>query len=117
MNHSSRRPNTSTSTSSRISSAFTPNRVWLVVFGLWGVFLTGVVANPGFIQAARLRNLLNAKQQQIRQYEETLERLAMEASLLEKNQVVQHREIRKVLGYAASNEIIFDFSKSGESDL
>jgi cell division protein FtsB len=44
--------------------------------------------------------------------EETVLGLQAEAELLEKNKLAQQREIRRVLGYVASDEIVFDFSSA-----
>ncbi len=106
---------------STFSESVTPNRVWLVIFGLWALFLSGVLngfgGSPGIVQAIRLKSLLAAKDGQVKQIETEIQRLEHEASLLEKNRVIQHREIRKVLGYAAANEIIFDFSSANDPSI
>ncbi len=91
----------------------TPLRLWLMIFGLWAVFLSGlfssIVGSPGIIQAVRLRSLLQAKQAQMAKFEAEISRVERECESLEKSRVVQEREIRRVLGYAAPDEIIFDF--------
>jgi cell division protein FtsB len=96
----------------------TPNRVWLSVFGLWMLFLSGalvsIVGSPGILQLIRLDNLLVSKRTQIAQLQDDIRRLNSEAVQLEKNPLVQMREIRRVLGYAGPGEIIFDFSSSGQ---
>jgi cell division protein FtsB len=92
----------------------TPAKVWIGIFCLWGLFLSGWMAgfigSPGILQAARLNHLLSAKQDQVDELQETIHRLETESVLLEKNRLVQQREIRRVLGYAAPDELIFDFS-------
>lgn len=101
--------------------SISPNQLWLGFFGLWIFFLSGVltplVGTPGILQALRLKDLLDAKQKQITFHQEELAKLENESQLLEKNHVVQQREIRKVLGYAAKDELIFDFSSRGDSSF
>lgn len=90
------------------------NRRWLFFFGLWLLFLSGLLANfvgsPGIVQSVRLNSLLAAKKQQVAHAQEELQKLQKEATRLEVSRVAQEKEIRKVLGYAASDEIIFDFN-------
>jgi hypothetical protein len=99
-----------------MKKSITPGRVWTVVFAFWGLFLSGVVANfigsPGIIQSLRLASLLQSKQQLVVQMQGDVKRLQLESVQLEKSKVVQQREIRRVLGYATSDEIIFDFAGS-----
>jgi cell division protein FtsB len=87
---------------------------WFIFFGLWLLLLSGLLANfvgsPGATQAIRLNNLLTAKRQQVASAQEELQKLQKEATRLEVSRVAQEKEIRKVLGYAASDEIIFDFN-------
>src|SRR4051812_16212824 len=92
----------------------TPNRVWGLVFAFWTLFLSGVVASPGTLQAVRLHDLLADRQTHVEQVQEDIRKLQTEAEELEKNKVVQQREIRRVLGYAANDELIFDFSSGSE---
>jgi cell division protein FtsB len=93
----------------------TPNRLWFGVFSVWALLLSGILSDfigspPGVLQAIRLRRLLDAKQAQMAKLEETVLELQSEAETLEKNKLAQQREIRRVLGYVASDEIVFDFS-------
>jgi cell division protein FtsB len=89
-------------------------KAWFAVFSLWGIFLSGILAgfvgSPGVIQAVRLNSLLHAKETQLTELQDELSRIKTEVSGLEKSRVVQQREIRRVLGYAASDELIFDFT-------
>ena len=62
----------------------------------------------------RLSNLLQAKQDQLRYVQEDLKKLHAEAKLMETSQLAQEREIRRVLGYAAEDEIIFDFTPNNQ---
>jgi hypothetical protein len=86
------------------------------------MILTGILAprvgshssSPGVLQAVRLQNLLKSKEMQIQAIQGELDRLQTEASLLEKSTIIQEREIRRVLGYAAPDELIFDFTPSGQ---
>lgn len=99
---------------SSTGNGLTPNQLWLSLFGLWFIFLSGLltplVGTPGIIQAVRLKHIVQAKQEQFDQAEAALLKAQDEASLLEKSKLVQHREIRKVLGYTAPNELVFDFA-------
>src|SRR5271155_4946722 len=94
----------------------TPNRLWLGIFGVWLVLLSGLlssfIGSPGIYQAWQLREILNSKQAQVEKSENQLMALQEDAGLLEKSKVTQQREIRRILGYAGSNELIFDFSGS-----
>jgi cell division protein FtsB len=89
-------------------------RVWLSLFALWGVFLSGVAASligpPGVLQSLRLRSLLDSKRTQVAGLEVEIRKLEEERVLLEGSRDAQEREIRRVLGYAAPDEIIFDFT-------
>ncbi len=93
-----------------------PHRVWLGIFGVWAFLLTGAVSGifgvggPGVIQGIRLQNLLHARAAHLEDIQAQLTSLQAESERLEKSTVVQQREIRRVLGYAASDEMIFDFS-------
>jgi cell division protein FtsB len=91
-----------------------PIRLWLCAFALWGLFLSGVgasfVGSPGVIQAVRLKRLLDSKLTQSSALQAELTQLRTEAIQLERSKVTQQREIRRVLGYTAPDEIIFDFT-------
>lgn len=99
----------------------TPTRLWLAIFGLWLILLSGIFAglggSPGVIQALRLQSLLSQKQTELATLEANVEAIGQESAELEKNPIVQEREIRKVLGYAGPDEIIFDFSLSQSATL
>lgn len=98
---------------------FTPNRAWIGIFALWVLLLSGVLHSflktPGALQAFQLQRILNAKQQQIDNAENQLIALQEDSVRLEKNRIAQEREIRRVLGYVAPHDLIFDFS--GEETL
>jgi len=98
----------------------TANRAWILVFALWALFLSGAgaafVGSPGVLQGVRLKRLLEAKRSALLQLEDQVIRVEEEGGKLEKNRVVQEREIRRSLGYAAADELIFDFTAS-ERDL
>ncbi len=87
---------------------------WLFGFALWLLFLSGTFAHlfgsPGILQAIRLKILLETKSQQLFQAKEKLRELHAEVQQLEHNRFTQEREIRRVLGYTAPDEMIFDFS-------
>ena len=99
-----------------MKKGITPGKLWTSVFALWGLFLTGVAANfvgsPGVIQAVRLNSLLKSKQSLVTRMQDEMKHLLFEAGQLERSRVAQQREIRRVLGYAAADEIIFDFNSS-----
>lgn len=86
---------------------------WGVVFLLWLGFLSGGLSrfggSPGILQAIRMKQLLVAKQERLKQLSEQVEKLRVEAQKLETDRNTQIREIRRVLGYTAPDEIIFDF--------
>ena len=92
------------------------SKLWLWIFAVWFTFLSGVfsqfVGTPGVLQALRLNTLLQDKQSAITQLESQVHKLQVEGTLVEKSRSVQEREIRRVLGYAAADEIIFDFTRS-----
>lgn len=103
----------------------TPNQIWLGIFGIWSLLLTGFfssnsgrlggIVGPGALQAIRLQNLLQAKTAQLDKIQDRINELQSEADSIEQNPVIQQREIRRVLGYAAQDEIIFDFTTPGQA--
>ncbi|OFZ72125.1 MAG: hypothetical protein A3K03_12585 [Bdellovibrionales bacterium RIFOXYD1_FULL_44_7] len=97
---------------SRVSKA---SKIWISVFAVWCLLLsgllTGVIGSPGVLQALRLKSLLDTKQMQLSAIEAEISRLDGEVVGLEKNRFVQEREVRRVLGYAAPDEIVFDFTE------
>jgi uncharacterized protein YlxW (UPF0749 family) len=90
--------------------------IWGAGIAVWLILLSGVASSsvgigpPGAIQHQRLRNLLGSTQAELARLQSEIEQLHTDASHLEQSRSVQQREIRKSLGYAASDEIIFDFS-------
>jgi cell division protein FtsB len=94
----------------------TPLKLWTALFALWGLLLSGILASfvgsPGIIQALRLKSLLASKQAQIERMQNELIKLQNDAVQLDHGKVAQQREIRRVLGYAAADEIVFDFTHS-----
>lgn len=103
-------------TFTRSLSRWTPNRIWVYAFGAWTLLLSGVftpvTGTPGFAQWMKLRSLLDGKRQKIIELEERHAFLEDEIRRLEKSSAHQEREIRKVLGYVAPGELIFDFTPS-----
>lgn len=91
----------------------TISRVWVGVFVLWSFALTGVLADygggPGVVQAMKLRRLLDQKEAQAAGIESEIAQLDSREDQLGNDSVLQEREIRKTLGYVASDEMIFDF--------
>ena len=100
----------------RSVQSFSSSRKWVGLFGLWLLFLSGSIANyvgsPGILQAIKLQELLDTKKTRLSQIQDELNRLQTETTQLENSRFAQEREVRRVLGYAASDEIIFDFSSS-----
>ncbi len=100
-------------------TGFWPNGFWMTAFGIWFVFLSGLLTpflgTPGVIQALRLRHTLETKQALVSLHEDELLRLQSRISQLQKSPVAQQVEIRRVLGYAAPNELIFDFATQTSS--
>ncbi len=90
--------------------------VWIVIFSIWGGFLSGILSSkfgsPGIIQATKLHRLLGIKRQELDTEERSKERLSIEKTALKSNFEFQAKEIRRVLGYAAKDELIFDFSRN-----
>ena len=88
------------------------SKIWLGVFALWMVFLSGVLApltgTPGIIQMFKLRMMLTNHQEQLAQLEKRGLKFEEERKLLEVSPAAQEREIRRVLGYVAPNELVFD---------
>jgi cell division protein FtsB len=107
----------------QIPSSISPNQVWLGLFGIWCLILTGVFtsflgdfAAPGVLQAIRIQNLLHSKNAQLEKIQTHINELQAEADAIEKSPVAQQREIRRILGYAAADEIIFEFGSSNVLD-
>src|SRR4051812_32178107 len=87
---------------------------WIGFFGVWLFLLSGILSGflgtPGILQAIRLKGFLELKKEQLSKSRREVRNLEFDTDQLEKNHYVQQREIRRILGYAASDEIIFDFS-------
>ncbi len=90
------------------------HKKWITLFGLWLLLLSGLLVNfigsPGILQAIRLRNLLQSKTEQLHSMRQELEKTKSESHELETSRSAQIREIRRVLSYAAPDELVFDFS-------
>ena len=106
-------------------SRLTPHRLWIGLFAIWFVLLSGSLkfwksSPPGALQAFGLHSLKTSRGEQLSQIEKQIERLQADAIRLTQNRVAQEREVRKVLGYAGEDELLFDFStgsKIGEQNL
>lgn len=72
--------------------------------------------STGLLQLVELKNFLEIKQHESETLRERLKSLEEASLLLENNRAAQLREIRKVLGYIAPDEIVFDFSQDLEND-
>jgi cell division protein FtsB len=92
---------------------------WIGIFGIWLLVISGISKNflnsPGILQSIRLHHLLSQKQEQLTKSNKEIQRLTFEIEQLEKNRFVQQREIRRILGYAGTDEIVFDFSAAGNN--
>ena len=99
---------------SRAPFQWNPTRVWLAVFGVWLVLLSGIfnrwLGSPGLIQLWRLESLLSQRQAKLTEIENQVLALSSEQVRLERSMVTQQREIRRVLGYVRTDELVFDFS-------
>ena len=86
------------------------------LFFIWAVVLSGIFdqtfSSPGVLQALELRGLLEDKQVQVASLEGEIRALEEQIKLLEKNDIAIEREIRRTLGYAASDELVYDFTAS-----
>ena len=92
-----------------------PLRVWTLLVFAWlsilsGVFFSYGFGPPGIRQWMRLRSGIAQKQAELARADAESTALEEECTKLEKSRVHQEKEIRRVLGYAASDELIFDFS-------
>jgi len=79
------------------------------VFLLSG-FVTHLTGSPGIWQAHQLNLLLTEQRQKLQDVETESVRLDALITNMNTNMEFQEREVRRVLGYVASNEIVFDFS-------
>lgn len=93
--------------------SISPHQLWIGFFGVWLMLLSGVLSSflgsPGWLQAYRLNNLLELKKAQLSKAQEDLKKLQFDTHRLETSRIAQEREIRRVLGYAGPDELIFDF--------
>ncbi|MBL7714017.1 MAG: septum formation initiator family protein [Bdellovibrionales bacterium] len=65
--------------------------------------------SPGFRQWWGLKSLLSKRQAHQAALEAEVEFLDQESQKLESSPEIQEREIRKNMGYAGKDEIVFDF--------
>lgn len=97
------------------------HKLWLGIFLIWLVLISGIGMNqlqqkkeiykPGIIQAFELYQIKKKKEDHVKTLENNLRHLEIEKEELIHNPIAQQRAIRKVLGYAQKNELVFDFSK------
>jgi len=87
---------------------------WLGFFFLWMIFTSGFLYSythsPGLLQSWQLRSLLSEKKTELVETENKVVKLKKQAEAFKTNSYVQELTIRRVLGYTAPNEIIFDFT-------
>jgi cell division protein FtsB len=83
-----------------------------LAFLLWGVLLSGIfspkLGSPGLLQLYRLEKLFDAKKAELSALEVRVESMESQAQRLEKNPLAQEREVRRVLGYVTTDELIID---------
>lgn len=88
-------------------------QLWKLLFVLWLVMISGVFervgGGPGVIQLVRLKRHLEQRQLEQQRVEADIQRLEQLSGALQSNAALQEREIRRVLGYVAPGELIFDF--------
>lgn len=101
---------------------WTPNRVWIAIFGFWLFLLTGATheigaGSPGLFQYWELDALLRDRKATLAASDADIAKLEEEAVTLENNRNAQEKEIRKTMGYVGENELIFDFSLSQSAAL
>jgi len=93
---------------------FPLDKKWTFFFLLWAFFLSGFFSHffgtPGVLQAIELQRLLQTQKKNWNQIQAEIIQLESEIQDFKSNPFTQQREIRKVLGYIAQDEIIFDFS-------
>lgn len=94
--------------------SITPMRATWGLFAIWTIALSGIFSDalhtPGIWQALKLRSLLQDKRAQIAKIQDEVRTLKVEIEMMDSSVAVQQREVRRVLGYAAPDELIFDFS-------
>jgi hypothetical protein len=99
---------------SKLNFEWNPHRVWLALFGAWLILLSGVLnpwlGGPGVLQWWRLESLLSQRQDRLTDVENQVLALSSEQVRLERSVATQQREIRRVLGYVRTDEMVFDFS-------
>ena len=97
---------------SRLS--LTPTRLWVATFAVWGLLLSGLLedftGSPGILQYSRLNHLLELKRADLDRAELDLAAMQQEREALDGNPAFLEREVRRVLGYVAPDELVFDFS-------
>ena len=95
-----------------------PTLIWAALFGIWALFISGAVlgltGSPGVAQAFRLRSLLVDRRAELARIEESAGRMEGLKKELGTRAPAQEAEIRKVLGYAATGELVFEFSDNSD---
>ena len=90
-------------------------KVWILLTVSWltilsGIFFTQGFGPPGFIQWLSIQRETSLRQMDLNKIEAETATLDTESLRLEKSKSYQEKEIRRVLGYTASDELVFDFS-------
>jgi cell division protein FtsB len=97
-----------------------PSQLWVAGFLISLLLLSGVPgeflgSSPGALQLIRLTRLVEQRRAQADAIQNEIRRLEAESTLLQSNKAVQQREIRRILGYTAPDELIFDFTTQAEA--
>ena len=92
-----------------------PGLIWCLIFPLWLGFLSGLFPGkkiaPGIWQAMQLHAYLGQKNAELAEREASFADLDHEYRRLRDDPAVQETEVRRILGYVASDEVVFDFSE------
>ncbi len=87
--------------------------LWILFFSVWSLFLTGALSfwieAPGAYQAWKLRSVLQSKREKVKTLQVQAQSLEQQTKNLQNNKFAQLVEIRKVLGYVAKDELVFEF--------
>ncbi len=91
------------------------HRVWIIIFCVWSLVLTGslqfMTSAPGVTQWYQLQDIVRFKNEELANLEEEIRQLESERRALMTSAATQEKEIRRVLGYARSDELVFQFVK------
>lgn len=105
--------------SSRLFSreTFSHRRFWVGAFLVWLISLSGgllrfQIGMPGLLQWSQLKGELSDRRTDLASIDAEILVIDQESRRLERSRAAQEKEIRRVLGYVAEDELIFDFSSA-----